>query len=134
MIVQKFSKGCIQTREPHTKKKKLTFLKKSAWTKLSDQVQVVHKFKTRSGKMNPNYMKGNEKQKFASSAKKVQNLRKVVKKVSKDVPTNRLSHHYFVQNVILKGVMNIKKDMNSFFGHIIKHVHLWEWTYLFKKS
>ena len=96
MIVQKFSKGCIQTREPHTKKKKLTFLKKSTWSKLSDQVQVVHKFKTRSGKINSNSMKGNEKQKFASSAKKVQNLRKVVKKVSKDVSTNRISNHYFV--------------------------------------
>ena len=98
MITQKFSKGRIQTRETHIKKKKLTFLKKSTWTKLSDQVQVVHKFKTRSGKINSNCMKGNEKQKFATSAKNVQNLRKVVKKVSKDVPTNRISNHYFVQN------------------------------------
>ena len=61
----------------------MTFLKKSTWSKLSDQVQVVQKFKNRSGKRNFNYRKGKETEKFASSAKKVQNLRKVIKKVSK---------------------------------------------------
>ena len=77
------SKGHFQTREPNANKKKLPFLKKSTWSKLSDQVQVVQKFKNRNGKMNFNSTKGNEKQKFAGSAKKVQNLRKVIKKVSK---------------------------------------------------
>ena len=72
----------------------MAFLKKSTWSKLSDQVQVVQKFKNGNGKMNFNSIKRNEKQKFASSAKKVQNLRKVTKKVSKDAPTFRLSKHF----------------------------------------